>query len=211
MKARGRGIDHRVAEVQSRSRSADRQRTLEVGTHSNITVPTPVVGRELIYLADGYSRPGPRPIYAVRAGGTGDLTLDDRKESNASIAWSHARGGPYVPTPILYGDHLYVGNNIGILTCYDAASGKQVYEKRMAGSYSASPIAAGGKLYFTSEEGDVRVIKAGPDYELLATNPIGEPCLATPAVADGILVIRSLSAVLAIGTPIDDAAKRGGG
>ena len=172
----------------------------KLGSHSAITVPTPIVGRDLIFLADGYVRPGPRPIYAIRPGGTGDLTLPEGKETNDSVVWSRSRGGPYIPTPILYGDYLYVCNNIGVLTCYEANSGKQVYEKRLGGMYSASAVAADGKLFFTSEDGEVRVVKAGPEFELLATNPTGEACLATPAIADGILVIRGLSAIYAIGS-----------
>jgi uncharacterized protein (TIGR03067 family) len=170
-----------------------------LGTHSNITVPTPIASKDLIYLVDGYSRPGPRPIYAVRPGSSGDITLPKEKESSNSIAWSALRGGAYVPTPILVGDYLYVLKNIGALTCYEAGSGKQIYEQRLTGIFSASPIAAGGKLYFASEEGDVHVVKAGPRFELLATNPVGEPCFATPAIADGMLVIRGASSVIAIG------------
>jgi uncharacterized protein (TIGR03067 family) len=170
-----------------------------LGNHSSITVPTPVVGKELIYLADGYSRPGPKPIYAVRPGQSGDISLAQGTESSDAIAWSRTRGGPYVPTPILVGDLLYVCNNIGVLACYDGRTGKQLYEQRLGGNYSASPIAAAGRIYFTSEEGDVRVIEAGPEFKPLATNPIGEPCLATPALASGRLIVRTASALLAIG------------
>jgi uncharacterized protein (TIGR03067 family) len=176
-----------------------------LGNHSSITVPTPVAGKELIYLADGYSRPGPRPIYAVRPGQSGDISLAQGTESSDAIAWSRTRGGPYVPTPILVENLLYVCNNIGVLACYDGRSGKQLYEQRLGGSYSASPIAAAGRIYFTSEEGDVRVIEAGPEYKPLAKNPIGEPCLATPALADGRLIVRTASALLAIGA--DDKQK----
>ena len=98
---------------------------------------------------------------------------------------------------------------MGILTCFDAANGKQVYSNRIGGSYSASPIAADGKIYFTSEEGDIRVVKAGADYDLLATNAMGDPCMATPALVDGLLVVRTLSSIMAIGSrPLDEDAKQ---
>ena len=99
-----------------------------------------------------------------------------------AIAWSKQRGGVYLPSPLAYGDHLYTVNNNGILTAYDAKTGNRIYQQRVGegGSFTASPIAAAGKLYITSEDGDVYVVKAGPQYELIAKNPFGEPILATP-------------------------------
>src|SRR5437899_10014719 len=98
-----------------------------------------------------------------------------------------------MPTPILYRGHLYTCSNNGMVTCYEARTGKQVYQQRLGGSggYSASPVAADGKLYFTSEGGEVRVVRAGPAFELLAVNVMGEDCMATPAISDGILFVRT--------------------
>ena len=97
------------------------------------------------------------------------------RRRTSSIAWSTNRGGPYMPTPIIYGDLLYVLANNGVLAAYDVRTGQRVYQERVGGggSFSASPVAADGKLYLTSEDGDVFVVKAGPTYELLATNADG--------------------------------------
>jgi outer membrane protein assembly factor BamB len=162
-----------------------------LGRHAEITVPTPVFGSGLIFVTSGY-RPV-QPIYAIRPGASGDISLKGGKSTNASVAWSTTQNGPYMPTPIVYGGHLYVCSNAGILTCYEAATGKQVYKKRIGGGggYTASPVAADGRIYFTSEEGSVRVVRAGPKYALLAVNPLGDPCLATPAVSDGMLFFRT--------------------
>ena len=109
-----------------------------------------------------------------------------------------------MPTPIVYGDYLYTCSDSGIVTCYQAKTGKQVYKERLGGSggYTASPVAADGKIYFTSEESGVRVIKAGPNFELLATNPIGDACMATPAISDGLFFARTQHFVYAFGRPI---------
>jgi outer membrane protein assembly factor BamB len=105
-----------------------------------------------------------------------------------------------MPTPIVYGDLLYVVSNNGVLTAYQAKSGERVYQERLAqgGAYSASPVAGDGKLYFTTEDGEVHVVKAGPKYELLSTSPIGEVCMATPAIAGGMLIVRTLKHVIGI-------------
>jgi outer membrane protein assembly factor BamB len=170
-----------------------------LGKNSEITVPTPIVSDGLIYVTSGY--PPIRPIYAVRAGASGDITLKDGEESNDYVAWSKSRGGPYMPTPIVYGGHLYTCSNNGTLACYEARSGRLVYQERVSSGagYSASPVAADGKLYFTSEEGDVRVVRAGPKFEPLAVNRMGEPCMATPAISDGMILIRTQHFLYGIG------------
>ena len=111
-----------------------------------------------------------QPIYAIKPGASGDITLKGNQTTNDSIAWSTNRGGPYIPTPIIYGDLLYVLAINGVLAAYDVRTGQRVYQERVegGGSFSASPVAADGKLYLTSEDGDVFVVKAGPAYELLA-------------------------------------------
>ena len=117
----------------------------------------------------------------------------------AACAWSHARGGTYIPTPIAYRGLLYTVNNNGILTAYKLASGEQVYQTRLPmGSFAASPVAADGRLYFASETGEVHVLRAGEVHELLATNAMDEIVMATPAVSDGLLVIRTLKNVVGL-------------
>ncbi|HMP03062.1 MAG TPA: PQQ-binding-like beta-propeller repeat protein [Gemmatales bacterium] len=172
-----------------------------LGKFSDITVPTPFLARGLIFVTSGY-RPI-QPIYAVRPGQRGDLSLKDKEEGNEAIAWSKQRGGPYLPTPIAYGEHLYVCSNAGVLTCYALETGQQVYQKRIGGvnGYTASPVAADGRLYFTGEDGVVRVVRAGPEYELLAQNPLGEDCLATPAISNGVIYIRGVEHLFAFRRP----------
>jgi outer membrane protein assembly factor BamB len=170
-----------------------------LGPHSEITVPTPVYGEGLIFIASGY-RPI-QPIYAIRPGARGDISLKDGETKSDAVAWSIKKGGPYMPTPIAYQNQLYVCSNTGIVTCFDTQTGKQVYRERLGGSggYTASPVAADGKLYFTSEESDVRVVRAGPKFELLSINPLGDPCVSTPAISDGMLFIRTQHYLLGIG------------
>jgi outer membrane protein assembly factor BamB len=165
---------------------------------SEIAVPMPVVGRDLVYISSG-NRPI-QPIIAVRAGATGDISLQPGEDRNAHIAWSRMRGGPYMTTPIVYGDYLYVCSNAGLLTCYRADTGKEVYKERLGGeSYTSSPVAADGRLYFTSEQGEVRVVKAGPEFQLLAVNELADVCMATPAISGGTLLVRSQHFLFALG------------
>jgi outer membrane protein assembly factor BamB len=165
---------------------------------SEVTIPMPVVGRGLLYITSG-NRPI-QPIFAVRPGAAGDVSLQPDADRNAHIAWSRMRGGPYMTTPIVYGKYLYVCSNAGLLTCYEADTGREVYKRRLGGvSYTASPVAADGRLYFTSEQGSVRVVKAGPEFELLAANELGDVCMATPAISDGTLFVRSQHFLFALG------------
>lgn len=171
-----------------------------LGPNSEITTPTPIVAHGLVFITNGYR--GVQPIYAVKPGGSGDLTLQGEATSGPFIAWSSKRGGPYTPTPIVYGDHLYTLGNSGVLAAYVARTGERVYQERVAGkggAFSASPVAADGKLYLAGEDGDVFVYSAGPKPELLATNPMGEVLMATPAISDGVLFVRGLKHLFAIG------------
>jgi outer membrane protein assembly factor BamB len=167
---------------------------------SEITTPTPVFADGLIYIASGY-RPT-QPIFAVRPGAAGDISLPAGETSSAAVAWSLARNGPYMSTPLVYRGHFYACAHQGLFTCLDAATGKTVYGPlRQKGAYTASPVAADGRLYLTSEEGHVRVVKAGPEFVLLAENELGEACLATPAIVDGAIYFRTEHHLLALGLP----------
>ncbi len=170
-----------------------------LGNHSEITVPTPIFAHGLIYITSGY-RPI-QPIYAIRPGATGDITLKDKATSNDYVAWSQSKKGPYMPTPIVYGDYFYTCGNDGVVTCYDAKTGKQQYRERIGGKggYTASPVAADGRLYFTSEEGGTRVVKAGATYELLSINPLDDICMATPAIADAMFIVRTEKYLMGLG------------
>jgi outer membrane protein assembly factor BamB len=167
--------------------------------NSEITIPTPIVGPGFVVVTNGYR--GVQPIFAIKPGASGDITLKGDETKSDFIAWSTKRGGPYIPTPVIYGEQLYTLNN-GVLAAYNVATGERIYQERLGGTggaFSASPIAADGKLYLSGEDGDVFVVKAGPKYELLAKNSIGEVIMATPAVSDGLLIVRGLKNVYAIG------------
>jgi outer membrane protein assembly factor BamB len=169
---------------------------------SEVTIPTPVCGKDLLYITSG-NRPI-QPIFAIKPGAVGDISLKEQEDKNAHIVWSKMRGGPYMPTPILYGPYFYTCSNSGILTCYEANTGKEIYKKRMgAGSYTASPVAADGRLYFASEQGEVRVVKAGPTFELLAVNPMDDYVMATPAISNGSLFVRSQHFLISLGKKPD--------
>ncbi len=158
---------------------------------SMISVPTPFAAHGLIYLASGYYR-YIQPIVALKPGAAGDVKPEQ-------VAWRTEKGAPYLPTPIVYGDYFYAFNHRGILTVYDATTGARIYEQRLApGAFASSPVAASGRLYAASEDGDVYVVKAGPKFELLATNKMGEVVMATPALADGMLIVRGLNHLFAI-------------
>jgi outer membrane protein assembly factor BamB len=170
--------------------------------NSEITIPTPIIGANLIIVTNGYR--GVQPIYAIKPGAKGDITLKGEQTKSEFIAWSTKRGGPYIPTPLIYRDQLYVCSNNGVLSAYDVRTGQRLYQERLGGtggSFSASPVAADGKIYLASEDGDVFVVKAGPTYELLATNSMGEALMATPAISEGLIIIRGLKDVFAIGQP----------
>jgi len=171
----------------------------KVANKSEITVATPVYADGLVFISNGY-RPVPS-LHAIRPGGRGDLSLKEGEARNDRVAWYLDRGGTYLPTPIVVGEHLYTLANQGVLTCYRAATGEKMYQERLGGkggSFSASPVAAGDRIYLPSEEGDVFVVKAGAKYELLATNPMGEVMIATPAIADGTLFVRTRGHLVAI-------------
>jgi outer membrane protein assembly factor BamB len=156
-------------------------------------IPTPVVGYGMVFCSSG--RAG--PTLAIRPGGKGDVT-------RSHVAWTSPRGSPFVPSPILYGDHLYMVNDMqSIVTSFHAATGKVMWQNRLGVArregFSASPVAVDGKIFFTNDEGETFVLKAGPAFELLRTNRIGEGTLATPALVDGRWYIRTESNLFAIG------------
>jgi outer membrane protein assembly factor BamB len=168
--------------------------------NGEITVPTPFVAHGLAFVASGY-RPI-QPIYAIRLGAVGDITLAERETTNEHVAWSARRGGSYMPTPIVVGDRLYICQNQGILACYDARTGERLYQERLAhmgSGFSASPVAGDGKIYLAGEDGVVFVIRAGATFEQLAANPMGEILMATPAISEGVLYIRGLKTLFAVG------------
>jgi outer membrane protein assembly factor BamB len=165
-----------------------------LGGSSKITAPTPVFAADMIVVASG--RRPEAPIFAIRAGASGDIT------GNKSVAWQKEQRGSYMPTPLIYGGYLYVLGNAGIFDCYDFKTGKEIYRQRLShqgSGFSASPVASDGKIYLSSEDGDLFVVKAGPEFELLRKNEMGEPLMATPAISGGLLLVRTEHYLWAIG------------
>lgn len=171
-----------------------------LGGSSKITAPTPIFTDDLIVVASG--RRPEQPIFVLRPGARGDITLDGDATSNDHVVWSAQRRGPYMPTPLIYDGILYVLQNNGIFDAYDLETGEEIYRERvphLGSGFSASPVAADGKLYLSNEDGDIVVVSAGDGFEHIGTNPMGELLMATPAISEGVLYVRSAESVFAIG------------
>jgi outer membrane protein assembly factor BamB len=165
----------------------------------DIPVPTPVVDNGLIFITNAHGKMA--PIYAVRPTATGDITLKEGETSSPQIAWSYLRDGGYMQTPIVYQGLLYVCRDNGVLSVFDTVSGQRLYQSRLADGrtgFSASAVASNDRLYFTSEEGDVYVIKAGKTFEQIVVNPLGEVAMATPAISEGTMFFRTKSHLVAV-------------
>jgi outer membrane protein assembly factor BamB len=170
-----------------------------LGPNSEITIGTPVAGNGLVYVTGGY--PPVRPIYAIRPGAEGDISLQKGQESNQSIAWSNMTEGTYIPTPLLYDGYLFTLNINGVLSAYDPQTGKRAFRGRVGtgGAFSSSPVGADGRLYIASEDGEVYVISATPDLKQIAKNDMKEVIMSTPAISDGLIVVRTMGHLYGIG------------
>ena len=157
--------------------------------------PTPVVGHGLIFCSSG--RAG--PTLAIRPGGSGDVT-------GTHLVWQAPKGSPFIPSPLLYGDYLYLVNDtVGIATCYEAKTGKLMWQGRLAETrrelFTASPVGVDGKVFFTNDDGETFVLKAGPEFKLLGVNRLNERTLASPALVDGRWYFRTAAHLVCIGRP----------
>jgi outer membrane protein assembly factor BamB len=171
-----------------------------LGKSSKITAPTPIFSDGLWVIASG--RAPERPIFAVRPDASGVLTLDAGESSNAGVAWSKTGRGPYMPTPLIYKGVLYVLANNGLFDAIDLQTGKDIYRQRLpnvGNGFSASPVAADGKIYLANEDGDVLVVAAGPEFAHLGTNSMGDLVMATPALSEGVMYVRSAKHLFAVG------------
>ena len=171
------------------------------GDMTSATVPTPVPGDGIIYVSSGHVGHDHRPVYAVLPGAAGDITLRPRQRANEYIRWYDPRGASYNPSPLLYRGIYYTLLDRGFLTAHDARTGRTVYDRvriEPGATFTSSPWAYNGKIFALSEDGDTYVIAAGPDYELLGKNVIGEMTLASTAVAGRTLLLRTASNLYAI-------------
>ncbi len=171
-----------------------------LGRSSKITAPTPISDGDMLVVVSG--RGPERPIFVVKAGARGDLTLPDGKTSSDNVIWSRTGRGSYMPTPLIYNGILYVLANNGTFDAYDLKTGEELYRQRLpviGSGFSASPVAADGKIYLTNEDGEIIVVAAGPKFSHVATNTMGELLMATPALSDGVMYVRSANSLFAIG------------
>src|SRR6185369_70231 len=170
---------------------------------------TPLAAHGLLYISSGYPPDPLRPVYAIRPGASGDISLKPGETSNAFIAWSQATLGAYNPSGLVLGDYYYTLLDRGILTCHDAKTGKEIYPRQRvtadAASFTSSPWAYNGRIFAMSEDGDTYVVQAGPEFKVLGKNSLNELTLATPAIANGSLIVRTASKLYPI-----ERGRRGG-
>jgi len=165
----------------------------------DVPIPTPVIGDDLIYFNSAH---GPQsPILAVKKTAVGDISLEEGQTYNEFVKWSILRGGAYMHSLLLYDGYLYNMRWNGQLTCYDPETGEQIYREKIgkASSFIASPVASDGKIYISSDEGDVYTIQAGSEFKLLHKTSLGDICMVVPAISDGIIIFRTINQLIAVG------------
>ena len=173
----------------------------KLSRNGDIPVPTPVVADRMVYITNAHGKLA--PVYAIKDTASGDITPAGDATSNEHVAWSVTRGGGYMCTPLVYRDLTYIVTYQGILTVFDAKTGELKYRQRLlentASAFTSSPVANDGKVYIASEDGQMIVFKAGPVFERIATNDMGGSVLATPAISEGRLLVRTQNTLMAIG------------
>ena len=166
----------------------------------DIPVPTPIFAQGLIYLTSAHGNL--RPMRAIRPGAMGDITASKPADTNAAIAWVHPRQGNYMQTPIVIGDRLYGCTDSGVVTCFDAQSGKIIYSERLGGptqGYTASPVSDGRNIFYPGETGKVLIVPVSDQFGVKSTMDLGDLCMASPAIADGTIFFRTRGKLIAIG------------
>jgi len=168
----------------------------ELGGMSSIVIPTPVAAHDLLYLSSGFVGDRVRPVFAIRPGALGDISLQGSEKSSRFVAWHDATAGPYNPSPLVYGDYLYVLFDAGFVTCHEARTGRLVYDKQRINpegraAFTSSPWGYRNRVFCLSEDGVTYVIQAGPEFRVLAANPLEGLCLASPALGQDSLLIRT--------------------
>jgi len=162
-------------------------------------IPTPIFHDNLIYIHNAHGRWS--PIFAIKPDSRGDITLHRDSTFSDNIVWSIKRGGAYNPTNIIYGDYMYNMRMNGYLTSMNAKTGELIYRQRLLGAnaITASAVASDGKIYYSSEQGVIFIIKAGKEFEVIATNPMKDIIMATPAISDGTMFVRTQHWLVAVG------------
>ena len=176
------------------------------GRMSNLVIPSPFVVDNLLYVTSGYFADPHRPVYAIRPGAKGDISLKDDDNSNEYIQWYQPKGGPYNTTPLVYNGIYYLLLDQGMISTYDSKTGKQFYDRirfPRGASFTTSPWAYKDRLFCLAENGKTYVIKTGKEFEILHVNDLDELCMACPAIVDGKLLIRTAGAVYCISNSVD--------
>jgi outer membrane protein assembly factor BamB len=180
-----------------RSYSLDGRELWTLTGMSSITIPTPFARDGLLYVSSGYVGDSLRPTYAIRPGGSGDITPAKGETASEFVVWSLPAIAPYNPTPIVYRGVLYTLLDRGFFTAHDARTGREIYGRQRitteASGFTASPWAYNGRIFALSEDGETYVIQAGPEFKVVGRNPLGEMTLATPAIAEDSVIIRTHS------------------
>src|SRR3989454_7429533 len=163
---------------------------------SSITIGTPYANQGLLYVSSGYVGDKSRPLYAIRPGGSGDISLEPGQTNSSAIAWCQPKGAPYNPTTLVYDKVLYVLYDGGVLTAFDARTGATLYQRERLPEglhFTASPWGCNGRVFCLNEDGLTFVVRAGEKFELLHTNKLADDdmCMATPALAGDRLLIRT--------------------
>jgi outer membrane protein assembly factor BamB len=174
----------------------------EITRLATLAVPTPFSDDGLLYVTSGYPTDPTSPVYAIRPGASGNITLKSEETSNEYIAWSLAKGGPVDPSSLVYKGKYYSLTDAGFLICHDAKTGREIYGRQRIGrgdTFTASPWAYNNRIFCLSEEGDTYVVQAGTEFKLLRKNSIGEACMASPAIADGSLFLRTYTKLYRLG------------
>lgn len=175
------------------------------GGMSSIAIPVPFTKFGLLYVASGYVGDQVRPVFAIKPGASGDISLKEGETSNQFIAWYQRQAGPYNPSPIIYGDLYYTLLDRGFFTAHDAKTGKEIYGRQRidaevpVGAFTSSPWAYNGKIFCLNEDGDTYVIQAGTEFKVVGKNSLDELCMASPAIVRDSLVIRTASKLYRIG------------
>ena len=182
-----------------RSFGLDGARLWELEGLSVSTTPTPLAADGLLYVSSGFPSMLFRPVYAIRPGASGDISLEAGETGNEHVVWFRDAAGTYMPSGLVYDGLFYGLYTQGFMTAHNARTGDEVYGRvriaRGTGGFTSSPWAYNGRVFALSEDGDTYVIRAGPEYQLLHVNPLEEMVNATPAVLRGSLIIRTVSSL----------------
>lgn len=170
---------------------------------SSITIATPYQADGLLYVTSGYVADQTRPIYAIKPGASGDISLSEGITSSESIAWSVPKGAPYNPSTLVYHGRLYVLYDAGLFACYDSATGKEIYSRQRipnGRAFTTSPWAYGNKIFCLNEDGKTFVIQAGDEFKVLSINELEEDDMgmASPAILSDRILVRTANRIYCI-------------